>query len=780
MKRSLFPDSVEVDHTALAYSESTKIDQILFRTLASNNTGVVAGLVVSVNGVDTTKLDVSLGSAIAPNGELSVSAGAQGLSLADNTSAVVNVVCVDYTETEVGPEPSEDGTTISNTRVDAAGVVVVRTLAQYTALTTAQKLNINIVARVTATGAAINPSLIVQSVAFVSVLAPSQPTLISGVSIKSINNSTPVGIGQLGFNASPPDASDPLVPTPRFRWKGPGESTFGVYVNTPISGDYTLVSTAGFAVTITVVAVSLPVVDVVDNITVASLYAQTVDRYTAEDFLHRQMVGSGTPSVNNPHGLTLSDLGGSQNQFVDEHQNLEHSTAIRRGSDENLLLAAVVAVPGPSPDYITLQPPIAGDIYYISGKQISTLASTSITFLTSVTSTISLYDLVVDQAGGPLRALRASHPASPNITGVAVIDMDEGQVAANINLVFDRTAQTLQWGAGPAQLLRGDGNYILYSSSNKWVKVNVGVTTDLGFGVVPASSGPTFTDTIQVFAPVSRKTTLWLGSVVWDGAGALGWHITSGDARQPTDKREFGVSGLNEIGQDVLNKLSTGATYSVAADVGGGGDFFGASGVAAAITALGANAGSIFVRSGTYDPTDLSGSNVVVHCEGGVVFDGVSTALTTGAALTISGDSNRVYGPNVANAAVGISATGDDNSVSDALFSGVTSNLSASGVRNNLLAGTGRSNAVSITANTTVADHVDIVLVDATSGAITVTLPLLTNRLRPIVVKKTDNSVNFVTIARAGSNLIDGQTSETIFQPGDARTLQPSTQWVIV
>lgn len=49
--------------------------------------------------------------------------------------------------------------------------------------------------------------------------------------------------------------------------------------------------------------------------------------------------------------------------------------------------------------------------------------------------------------------------------------------------------------------------------------------------------------------------------------------------------------------------------------------------------------------------------------------------------------------------------------------------------------------------------------VDATGGAVTVTLPAATNTSKLFSVKKVDSSANTVTIARAGSDTIDGATS---------------------
>jgi len=55
----------------------------------------------------------------------------------------------------------------------------------------------------------------------------------------------------------------------------------------------------------------------------------------------------------------------------------------------------------------------------------------------------------------------------------------------------------------------------------------------------------------------------------------------------------------------------------------------------------------------------------------------------------------------------------------------------------------------------------EVVLVDASAGAVTVTLPT-PESAASVVVKKTDSSANAVTIATPGSETIDGDNSRTL------------------
>lgn len=88
----------------------------------------------------------------------------------------------------------------------------------------------------------------------------------------------------------------------------------------------------------------------------------------------------------------------------------------------------------------------------------------------------------------------------------------------------------------------------------------------------------------------------------------------------------------------------------------------------------------------------------------------------------------------------------------------------------------------SVTASTTVVDSDDLILADATGGAITVTLPAVSlNAGRRFNIKKTDASGNAVTIDGASSETIDGATTVAISTQYASYTVQSDgTAWWIV
>jgi len=74
-----------------------------------------------------------------------------------------------------------------------------------------------------------------------------------------------------------------------------------------------------------------------------------------------------------------------------------------------------------------------------------------------------------------------------------------------------------------------------------------------------------------------------------------------------------------------------------------------------------------------------------------------------------------------------------------------------------------------------------VILVDATSGGVTITLPTATGRTDPITVKKIDSSGNAVTVDGNASETIDGATTKNLAAQWDSMTLIPSGgNWFMV
>jgi len=86
-----------------------------------------------------------------------------------------------------------------------------------------------------------------------------------------------------------------------------------------------------------------------------------------------------------------------------------------------------------------------------------------------------------------------------------------------------------------------------------------------------------------------------------------------------------------------------------------------------------------------------------------------------------------------------------------------------------------------ISINYTVEYHVDTVIVDASGGAVTITLPEISNcgEGRIIRIVKIDSSANAVTISCSGTDTIEGSASITLANQYDKALLQTinSSTW---
>lgn len=87
-----------------------------------------------------------------------------------------------------------------------------------------------------------------------------------------------------------------------------------------------------------------------------------------------------------------------------------------------------------------------------------------------------------------------------------------------------------------------------------------------------------------------------------------------------------------------------------------------------------------------------------------------------------------------------------------------------------------------INSSTTLDDTHAVVLIDASGGPVTVTLPSVSGiGRRRYVVKKIDSSANAVTVAASGAEMIDGTTSKTLAIQYEAlEVVTNGTAWFVI
>lgn len=142
--------------------------------------------------------------------------------------------------------------------------------------------------------------------------------------------------------------------------------------------------------------------------------------------------------------------------------------------------------------------------------------------------------------------------------------------------------------------------------------------------------------------------------------------------------------------------------------------------------------------------TNLEGDNLTVDGSGNLDAVDSRTDVSDGGTTVVSDTSDINFG-------TGLSVTDDTDGT-------VTVDSTASG---------DYSTVSTVTTNTTASDR-EVVLVDASGGAVTVTLPS-PSEAQLVTVKKIDSSTNAATIATPGSETIDGQTSIDITNQYAAR-----------
>lgn len=545
MNRSLFPEGVEVHQRHLENTETTKAKAIVDRTTDIADYGVVSGLVVSVNGVDTTRVDITSGAGYAPNGErVTLSANQTSVQLASYAASTKNYILLMYDELQSLPEAHETDGTTRNTKVVESSRLVVVTEAAYNAMADTDRVLSNnardralIIAIVTANGSgvALTSSSIVAPSTFDAALAATQPINITGIQIIAVGASTPSGVGSLSFTAA----------TKVLKWQAPGEGGYGANKTLTASQAETLTSLNGHTLLVNVSYSILSSTDQTDNITISDLYSQSVPRFSAVDMHHRSMIGSGQPSASNPHGMTLDDLSPGAAGSLEVHQDLMHSNGIWSGSSTSLLSSTVDTTT--TPDRLNVTGFTTGDALYINGKMVQSLASSSTITFNDGHADPATYSIYITQDGVLFKQLRAKFPAtgaSLHYLRAQIIDVSPGIGATSKNLVFN-TNRSWQFDGGPAVTpsLTVDSTVRLMAQDRvNWIDLFVkgGLT----------APGGTETDSITFTAEADSETNFMIAQVPWSGSATgylgTGWGVANAPNRV-TDKRLFGTLSIPDI-----------------------------------------------------------------------------------------------------------------------------------------------------------------------------------------------------------------------------------------
>jgi len=556
MEGTRYRDGTLVDQNQLQRTESTKAAQILDSRTDEWELGIVGGLVVTVNSVNTNRVDLSAGHGYANNAELVfIGVDQLNIALADNTLGAINLLYAFYTELGGSPSPHETNGTAPDTENIASFRVRVLTASQFAALpftdpTYSQDAQDRafLLSKITATGGALTSGSITQPPPWRGLKQATLglPNFGDGIKIVIVSDTTPEGPnGQLSFTQSPNALA----------WAAPGD-TFGPTVLIPNDGYYTLTSSGGSTIQVNVQVTGLPVTPQIVTVSILGLYTQEVPRMSGTDLHHRSLVGTGTPTKQNPHGLSLADI---SPEFVDEirfHQQLMHSNGIWRGSSANCLKVSINE--SPSPDNLLINTPTGADTYFVDGRRLVSIVNSGVSFTDVVSNNKSLYEIFVDASGNVKKSERARQPQPAVLAGLenGIVFVSEDFPAGTYQLTWDTTgAPQLSLNDGPPVLILGTGLYNLRFDFG-YIQFYVGSYSNLP-GVSPNPPG-TFVEVITINPAVSKSKNLSLAQVYFSGSssGFLGYTPNRGvEAAKLVDTRLFGSIETYHFRDDTLREL---------------------------------------------------------------------------------------------------------------------------------------------------------------------------------------------------------------------------------
>lgn len=280
---------------------------------------------------------------------------------------------------------------------------------------------------------------------------------------------------------------------------------------------------------------------------------------------HAIDVGTGVVSPQNPHGISLVDIGWLPDQTPRKHQQRDHHNGVEPAPGfETSVAGAVSVVPGP-PDSATITQIAGLNTIVVDGVRLVAggVSPTTVTFVDAdISKHPGMYELVLDPndtpVGVPVKNLRLVYVGQRTAVGVQPVDCDQDHEDGPFYLTYTANPKTLRWADGPTVTVGTiDALYELRSLSGHVLTVWVDVSALPTFGT---------RDIIQVQGTEIGKTKFALANLFWSGsdstktsppttASRLGYG-NEGTFGTALDKRTFGTTSFVNLGTKLQEYLS--------------------------------------------------------------------------------------------------------------------------------------------------------------------------------------------------------------------------------
>jgi hypothetical protein len=388
MKRSVFYDGVEIYAEHLNYEVGVVDETIKNIVLTFGVCGPVQGLIVAPDLNDVYKVSITAGKGYTYGGEYyELTQNVEQISVA-NTLGAENYICIKVTEVDEYPLPNVISGEVKYTRKNHRYDVLVLGKDEWVNL--ADKSMYSLLAIVYGSGGMVRGSDIRRAVVQPASLlfVEKQPIVLRGIKVLTVSNNTALGTGTLDYRYYYGGKAS-------LAWKAPGNMRFGIDINIGGGGVYKLWDEFGVCyIQVQVSSNDLLTESVKEELMIINMFEQReLNTGTMVDLVHRSMMGSGMPSIRNPHGQTLDDLDPGEVQDMRLHQVRFHTAGIIGQSGNGTLKPSISS----SGTKISLQDIVPGDYIVSDGKVFESVKPLEVNF--SGKTVVGNYLVYVDGNG---------------------------------------------------------------------------------------------------------------------------------------------------------------------------------------------------------------------------------------------------------------------------------------------------------------------------------------------------------------------------------------------